>query len=168
MTPLGRKLAERIAREGPISVAEFMAACLGDAEHGYYRGRDAIGAQGDFVTAPEISQMFGELLGLWAAQAWVAIGRPRSVILAELGPGRGTLMADALRAVRKAAPDFAAALSLHLVEINAALRSRQAAALADASPTWHESHTRLPDGPLILVANEYLRSEEHTSETPVT
>jgi NADH dehydrogenase [ubiquinone] 1 alpha subcomplex assembly factor 7 len=156
MTPLGRKLAQHIATSGPLTVADFMAACLADREHGYYTRRDPLGAAGDFITAPEISQMFGELLGLWAAQVWDAMGRPAPVIFAELGPGRGTLMADALRAIGKAAPDFAGALRLHLVEINAALRERQAIALSGAAPVWHHRYEDVPAGPLLLMANEFV------------
>jgi NADH dehydrogenase [ubiquinone] 1 alpha subcomplex assembly factor 7 len=156
MTPLGRKLAERITRDGPITVAAYMSACLGDLEHGYYRTRDPLGAAGDFVTAPEVSQMFGELLGLWAAQVWETLGRPHPVMLAELGPGRGSLIADALRAVRKAAPEFVSAVRLHLVEINEALRAHQQAVLADMPATWHEDYSDLPNGPMLLLANEFL------------
>jgi NADH dehydrogenase [ubiquinone] 1 alpha subcomplex assembly factor 7 len=155
VTPLGRVLAERIRREGPLSVAEYMAICLGDPAHGYYRHAEAVGAAGDFITAPEISQMFGELIGLWAAEIWSAMGRPAALRLVELGPGRGTLMADALRAIEKAAPSFRAALDLHLVEINARLRVQQKATLATSRPTWHESIATVPQGPAIFIANEF-------------
>ncbi|HEX2115133.1 MAG TPA: SAM-dependent methyltransferase [Alphaproteobacteria bacterium] len=155
MTPLACTLIERIRREGPLSVGDYMRICLGDPEHGYYRRADAIGRGGDFITAPEISQMFGELIGAWAAAVWRAIGQPMPVRLVELGPGRGTLMADALRAVAKAAPDFRAAADLHLVEINPALRARQAEALGAARPAWHESIATIPAGPAIVIANEF-------------
>ncbi len=155
MTPLGRVLIERIRRDGALPVAEYMALCLSDPEHGYYRRADAIGSGGDFVTAPEISQMFGEMLGLWAAEVWNGMGRPAVVRLVELGPGRGTLMADALRAIGKAIPAFGAAIDLHLVEINSQLRARQAAALAAARPSWHESVETIPSGPAIVLANEF-------------
>ena len=98
MTPLEAELRTLIATEGPIPVARYMALCLGHPRHGYYMGRDPFGAAGDFTTAPEISQMFGELLGLWCAACWQQIGAPDPVRLVELGPGRGTLMADVLRA----------------------------------------------------------------------
>ena len=91
-TALAAKLARRIAREGPIGLADYMAAALTDPDHGYYMGRDPLGARGDFVTAPEVSQMFGELIGLWCAETWQALGRPGNLLLTELGPGRGTLM----------------------------------------------------------------------------
>jgi NADH dehydrogenase [ubiquinone] 1 alpha subcomplex assembly factor 7 len=155
VTPLGRVLAERIRRDGPLPVAEYMALCLSDPEHGYYRRAEAVGRGGDFITAPEISQMFGELIGLWAAEMWHLIGRPAALRLVELGPGRGTLMADALRAIAKAAPAFRAAIDLHLVEINPTLRAQQAAALAAAQPHWHDSIATVPQGPAIVVANEF-------------
>lgn len=154
MTPLGRAIAARIRTAGPIPLADFMAEALLHPEFGYYRRRDPLGASGDFITAPEISQMFGELIGLWLLDAWDRLGRPNPVTLAELGPGRGTLMADALRATR-VRPDFAAACALHLVEASPALRARQAAALADARPRWHDGMESVPDGPLLLIANEF-------------
>jgi NADH dehydrogenase [ubiquinone] 1 alpha subcomplex assembly factor 7 len=155
VTPLGRVLAERMKRDGPLPVPEYMALCLDDPEHGYYRRADAIGRSGDFITAPEISQMFGELIGLWAAEMWNAGGRPARLHLVELGPGRGTLMADALRAIARTVPAFHAAIDLHLVEINPRLRAQQKAALGPAQPTWHESIATVPQGPAIFIANEF-------------
>jgi NADH dehydrogenase [ubiquinone] 1 alpha subcomplex assembly factor 7 len=131
-----------------------MALALTDPEGGYYMGRDPLGARGDFVTAPEVSQMFGELVGLWCADAWQRLGEPAEILLAELGPGRGTLMADALRAARTL-PAFADALKVHLVEISPALKACQAATLASAAPTWHDDLADLPEGPLLLIANEF-------------
>jgi SAM-dependent MidA family methyltransferase len=156
-TPLHERLLGRIANEGPLAVDVYMAACLADPEHGYYRRRMAIGRQGDFVTAPEISQVFGELLGLWSAVVWRAIGEPSPLHLVEFGPGRGTLMADVLRASRRVG-GFAAALDLHLVEISPALRAVQGARLAGAglAPTWHEAPSSVPAGPAIILANEFL------------
>jgi NADH dehydrogenase [ubiquinone] 1 alpha subcomplex assembly factor 7 len=151
---LGRLIARRIALTGPISVADFMAEALGHPRLGYYRRALPVGAAGDFTTAPEISQMFGELIGAWLAERWLAMGRPAAVNLVELGPGRGTLMADALRATR-GVPGFHAALTLHLVETNAPLRALQAEALAAWRPTWHERFDEVPAGPLLLVANEF-------------
>lgn len=151
---LGRRIARRIAVTGPITVAEFMAEALGHPTLGYYRRAMPIGAAGDFTTAPEISQMFGELVGAWIAERWLASGRPSPVRLAELGPGRGTLMADLLRATR-GVPDFHAALDLHLVDINMPLRAAQEAGLGDYQPTWHESFDSVPGGPLLLIANEF-------------
>jgi NADH dehydrogenase [ubiquinone] 1 alpha subcomplex assembly factor 7 len=154
---LGQRIARRIAETGPLSVADYMAAALTDPEHGYYMGRDPLGATGDFITAPEISQMFGELIGLWCADTWQKLGAPTKVALVELGPGRGTLMADALRAARQV-PAFAAALRVHLVEVSPALMARQREALADAEPTWHETFADvadLPELPLLVIANEF-------------
>ncbi len=154
----GRALAERlralIANEGPIPVARFMAEALGHPVHGYYRRGEPIGARGDFITAPEISQVFGELLGAWCAAAWQGMGRPSRISLVELGPGRGTLMQDALRTIEAVAPDFAGALSVHLVETSPALRRAQAEKLGDR-PVWHDDRAGLPQTPLIVLANEF-------------
>ncbi len=129
---------------------ERLDAFMARAAAAYYAGRDALGR--DFTTAPEMTQAFGECLGLWSAATWVAMGAPARVIWAELGPGRGTLMADAQRAVREVMPAFAAAAKLHLVETSPRLRAAQAARL-DA--TWHEDAAQLPPGPMILLANEF-------------
>lgn len=183
------RLAERIAgeiqAEGPITLARYMALCLSDPVEGYYTTRETIGRGGDFVTAPEVSQMFGEMLGLWAAHAWTLMGAPAPVRLVELGPGRGTLSADMRRAAR-ALPAFAEAIDHHLVETSPPLRAMQADALGvegfgvsgATSPipsplvgegretelrmsrfgpvTWHDTLDSVPDGPAILVANEFL------------
>ncbi|HZL58840.1 MAG TPA: SAM-dependent methyltransferase [Stellaceae bacterium] len=148
-------LRARIRSDGPLTLAQYMAAALWDPRHGYYAIRDPLGASGDFITAPEISQVFGELIGLWFADTWRNIGAPDPVILCELGPGRGTLMADLLRAAR-GVPEFRRALRVHLVEASAPLRAAQAKALADFDPTWHANVAELPPGPLLLVANEFL------------
>ena len=158
MTPLGTALAARIARNGPISVSAFMEACLYDPAHGYYRTRDAIGREGDFITAPEISQAFGELIGLWCAVVWQQMGAPSACRLVELGPGRGTLMRDAMRAAR-AVPEFRRALDVHLVETNAALEDQQRATLGDTdvTKTWHGDTRAMTRGaPTIVIANEFL------------
>jgi NADH dehydrogenase [ubiquinone] 1 alpha subcomplex assembly factor 7 len=157
MTPLEAEIRRVIAVDGPIPVAQFMALALGHPVHGYYIARDPFGPRGDFITAPEISQMFGELIGLWAAAAWNEMGRPGRVRLVELGPGRGTLMADALRAV-KVAQDFRAALAVDLVEISPAMRRRQQQTLGDCGVplSWHATPAEVPeDGPLIVIANEF-------------
>tara|TARA_R100000789_G_scaffold9365_1_gene13196 strand:- start:3451 stop:4524 length:1074 start_codon:yes stop_codon:yes gene_type:complete len=151
-TPLADILARQIATTGPMTLADYMAACLMHPQYGYYSTRDPLGAGGDFTTAPEISQMFGELLGLSLAQCWLDQGAPASFSLAELGPGRGTLMADILRATARA-PGFHDAARLHLVETSPALRAEQAKRLPQA--TWHDAVQTLPDGPLYLVANEF-------------
>jgi SAM-dependent MidA family methyltransferase len=147
-------IREKIASAGPMRLDEFMALCLGHPEHGYYATRDPLGAAGDFVTAPEISQMFGELLGAWMAEAWVAQGRASPFVLVELGPGRGTLMRDALRVAGRV-EGFAEAAQLWLVETSPVLRRSQADVLADAAPRWAAGVAELPPGPLIAVANEF-------------
>ncbi|HVG49321.1 MAG TPA: SAM-dependent methyltransferase [Rubellimicrobium sp.] len=152
MTPLARLLAERIAATGPLSVADYMAECLLHPDHGYYATRDPLGAAGDFTTAPEISQMFGELLGLALAQAWLDQGSPTAIVVAELGPGRGTLMADVLRATARV-PCFASAARIHFVEASPTLREEQRRRVPQA--TWHASVADLPEGPLFLLANEF-------------
>ncbi|ANT60640.1 ATP synthase subunit beta [Salipiger sp. CCB-MM3] len=154
MSALLPLLQARIAAEGPMTVAEYMTWCLLHPQHGYYTTRDPLGAKGDFTTAPEISQMFGELLGLALAQSWLDQGRPARFVLAELGPGRGTLMADALRAMR-GVPGLLDAAELHLVEASPALRAEQAARLGDHAPVWHDSLADLPEAPLFLIANEF-------------
>jgi NADH dehydrogenase [ubiquinone] 1 alpha subcomplex assembly factor 7 len=156
MTPLAAEIRRMIAVDGPISVATFMALCLGHPEHGYYTTRDPFGRAGDFITAPEISQMFGELIGLWAASVWQMMGAPARLGLVELGPGRGTLMADALRA-SQVVPAFAAALDVHLVETSPALRRRQRETLAGIGIplAWHRDLADVPDVPLIVIANEF-------------
>jgi SAM-dependent MidA family methyltransferase len=153
-TPLALRLAETIRRDGPLPLSEFMAAALLDPDHGYYATRDPFGAAGDFITAPEISQMFGELVGLWAAVTWAAMGAPPRVVLAELGPGRGTLMADLLRAAATV-PPFLAALRPWLVEASPTLRRRQADTLAGHEVNWADGADDLPAGPLLVVANEF-------------
>ncbi|WP_223420873.1 class I SAM-dependent methyltransferase [Tateyamaria pelophila] len=147
-------LMARIAATGPISVADFMSEALLHPTKGYYTTRDPLGAQGDFVTAPEISQMFGELVGLSLAQSWLDQGAPERFTLAELGPGRGTLMADILRATRSV-PGFHDAANIHLVEASPVLQDAQAATLVGHAPTWVSSVNDLPAAPLWLVANEF-------------
>jgi len=153
---LKARLEAEIAATGPIDVAAFMARCLFDPEDGYYATRPALGERGDFITAPLVSQMFGELIGLWLVETWRAMGAPRPFVLAEAGPGDGTLMADVLRAARLE-PAFGAAAELWLIEASAPLKARQAERLAHARPSWATSLAELPaDAPLLLVANELL------------
>ncbi|MDF2688911.1 MAG: methyltransferase [Microvirga sp.] len=151
MKALKETLRETIALEGPITVERYMSLCL---RH-YYATRDPLGAAGDFTTAPEISQMFGELIGLWMLEVWNAMGRP-VCRLVELGPGRGTLMADLLRAT-KLLPDFKEAATVHLVETSPSLRQRQQGALAPSGfeIEWHDRLEDVPAGPMLLVANEF-------------
>jgi len=145
MTPLERALRDRILSEGPITVEAFMDTCNAY----YYATRDPLGASGDFTTAPEISQMFGELVGACLADCWARASKPAAAYV-ELGPGRGTLAADALRVMRSAGLDPPA----HFVETSPLLREAQAQAVPDAS--WHDDLSRLPDAPLLLAANEFL------------
>lgn len=154
MTALLKALRREIETTGPVSVADFMTQCLCHPKHGYYMTRDPFGSKGDFTTAPEISQCFGELLGLWAAIVWQQMGSPTDIHLVELGPGRGTLMKDALRAA-KAVPGFLEAVQIHLVEISPTLKEKQKDSLKDYAVTWHDSVMSLPDGPVLLLANEF-------------
>jgi SAM-dependent MidA family methyltransferase len=157
MTPLARLLAERIRETGPITVADYMAECLLHPVHGYYTTRDPFGTAGDFTTAPEISQMLGELLGLALAQSWLDRGSPTPFTLAELGPGRGTLMADILRATR-GVPGFHAAAQVVLVEASPVLRQKQQKTISrgdDLGLRWIEAAGDLPEQPLFMVANEF-------------
>ena len=153
MNPLSQYLRDEIATHGPMTVAAFMTAAMSHPEHGYYMKRDPLGREGDFITAPEVSQMFGELIGLWCVAGWEQMGRPEQLMLVELGPGRGTLMADALRAIA-AVPDCRDALDIHLVEISPLLKAAQAKALDGNYITWHNSLAALPEGPMLLVTNE--------------
>lgn len=153
-TPLGELLLARVSVMGPMTVAEYMHECLLHPDHGYYTGETVFGAAGDFTTAPEISQMFGELVGLALAQAWMDQGAPARAVLLEMGPGRGTLMADILRVLDRV-PGAQAALRPHLLEASPRLRRRQAEALAGHDPVWIDRLADLPDAPVFAVANEF-------------
>jgi NADH dehydrogenase [ubiquinone] 1 alpha subcomplex assembly factor 7 len=149
------RLAAQIAGNGPISVAQYMTACLHDPRDGYYATRPALGAEGDFITAPLVSQMFGELIGAWCAAAWIEMGRPSPVRLVEMGPGDGTLMSDLLRAARLA-PGFLDAAEVWLVEVSEPLKARQGERLGEGV-RWARTLADVPGGaPLLLVANELL------------
>lgn len=152
---LSEIIRAKIAEEGPISLAEFMGLALAHPEHGYYCKRDPLGARGDFITAPEISQIFGEMVGLWCAQSWMAMGGG-PVSLVELGPGRGTLMADLLRATRKV-PEFHDSITIHMVEVSPTLAHAQYMRLRHEHPRieWLGSIEELPPSPTLLVANEF-------------
>ena len=157
MSPLGRLIRRQIDASGPISIAQYMALCLTHPEHGYYVTRNPLGTSGDFITAPEVSQMFGEMCGLCLAQAWVDDGRPDAFVLAEPGPGRGTLMADILR-VLAGVPGMVESARVALVEASPVLRQAQAERLAGltAEVEWVDRVEELPEGvPLYLVANEF-------------
>ena len=148
-------LERRVRRVGPMTVAEFMAEALHHRQSGYYATGDPLGPGGDFVTAPEVSQMFGELLGLWMVSAWTSQGSPPDAVLVELGPGRGTLMADAARAIAAAGAGVLVRTP-HLVETSPVLRRSQAERLAHLEPVWHRDLSDMPDGPWFVIANEFL------------
>lgn len=153
---LQQRLKARILQEGPLTTADYMTACLHDPQFGYYAARPRLGAEGDFLTAPLVSQMFGELLGLWAVEVWSRMGAPGRFRLIELGPGDGTLMEDALRAATLV-PAFTAAADLWLVETSRPLRTAQGRRLGGAGPRWADSLGAVPDGaPIVLFANELL------------
>lgn len=156
MSELKQRIAALIAASGPIPVADYMALCLFDPKHGYYTTREPFGAAGDFTTAPEISQMFGELLAVWLRTAWDATGRPSPFVLAEIGPGRGTLKKDMLRALSKLDPGFIGQATVAMVETSPRLTEVQKATLGDATAgiTWHQSVDTLPALPLFIVGNE--------------
>jgi NADH dehydrogenase [ubiquinone] 1 alpha subcomplex assembly factor 7 len=153
---LEAEIRRRIELAGPMPINQYMSLCLSHPEHGYYMTRDPLGRAGDFTTAPEISQIFGELIGLWAATVWQAMGAPANLLLVELGPGRGTLMRDVLRAAQ-VVPEFHAALAVHLVEISPLLAQLQRQTLngLGAPVVWHQSLHDVPDGQLIVIANEF-------------
>jgi len=153
-TPLLTLIRKRIRKTGPLSIAAFMDLALNHPEYGYYHTQDPFGAEGDFVTAPEISQMFGELIGLWLATAWQGAGCPNPFRLVELGPGRGQLMADLARVAAKV-PGFLDAADIHLVESSGRLRDLQRRTIPDLAVSWHDRLKTVPDGPLFLIANEF-------------
>jgi SAM-dependent MidA family methyltransferase len=156
MTPLAEHIGQLIRSGETVSLERFMALALGDPQYGYYMTRDPFGVEGDFTTAPEISQMFGELLGLWAAEVWALMGSPTQIHLIEFGPGRGTLMSDALRALQVAG-NFAQALNVHLIETSPYLEAQQRETLAKTQfkIEWHTSLDSVPEGPSIYFANEF-------------
>lgn len=153
-SPLSDIIRAKIKAEGPISLADYMELSLFHPAHGYYVTRDPIGAQGDFTTAPEMTQVFGELIGLWCAQVWKSLGQPNPFILCELGPGHGTLLKDALRAA-SIVPGFIEAMQLHLIEASPLLRKMQQQLLGSYKPTWVATPEDLPPHPVITIANEF-------------
>ncbi|MFD1199379.1 class I SAM-dependent methyltransferase [Brucella gallinifaecis] len=155
-TSLKDRLKRLIRTTGPISIADYMAACLGDREAGYYTTREPFGRDGDFITAPEISQMFGELIGIWCVGVGEGFERPANAILCEIGPGRGTLMSDMLRTITRLAPQISHSMRVAMVETSPRLIEKQKQTLADQkiSIEWYEKFSDIPEGPLILVSNE--------------
>ncbi|MBP2236747.1 SAM-dependent MidA family methyltransferase [Sinorhizobium kostiense] len=153
---LADKIKALIRANGPISVTDYFSLCLADPEHGYYRVREPFGAAGDFTTAPEVSQLFGEMIGVFLVHAWQQHGSPKGALIAEIGPGRGTMMSDMLRVVQRLAPELYEGSSVHLVETSERLREVQAATLSAhyGKIHWHESFDSLPAGLLLIAANE--------------
>lgn len=155
---LKQRLIRHIRDNGPISVADYMAFCLADHDGGYYMTREPFGKKGDFITAPEVSQMFGELIGVWVVSTWQALGSPENCLICEIGAGRGTLMSDLLRAATKLAPELVRHAQIAMVETSARLTAVQQKKLAGAANniTWHNNFETVPNAPTILVANELL------------
>ncbi|MEZ5902803.1 MAG: SAM-dependent methyltransferase [Alphaproteobacteria bacterium] len=159
MTALEHIIKQKIRERGPggyMDLGEYMSLCLSHPEHGYYMTRDPFGQKGDFTTAPEISQMFGEMIGVWVADTWIKMGSPKKIIILECGPGRGTLMADAMR-VTKNVDGFHDAVQLHLLEMSPVLKDIQKDSLKEYGATWHSEPESVPtDSPLIVIGNEFL------------
>ncbi|MEZ5790756.1 MAG: class I SAM-dependent methyltransferase [Nitratireductor sp.] len=154
---LRKRLARMIAHSGPMSLAEFMHVAMSDPVDGYYNRKPAIGSKGDFITAPETSQLFGEMIAIWCVSAWYEMGSPGTVALVEAGPGNGTLMADLLRSARNF-PDFLSAIHVHLVETSPAMMARQRERLSGLANDihWHASMEAVPPIPMLFIANELL------------
>lgn len=155
-TPLKSRIIKHIKTSGSLPLAEYMHWCMADPKDGYYANQEAIGAKGDFITAPEISQMFGEMIGIWAVETWEALGKPSRFNLAELGPGKGTLMQDLLR-IGNAVPDFLKAAHIHMIETSEKLIETQKATLsAYENVSWHKSIKDITNQPTLIIANEFL------------
>lgn len=154
MNQLRQIICDEIGENGPMTIERYMDLALQHPEHGYYRVRDPLGASGDFTTSPEISQMFGELIGLWCVDIWWKLGSPKEFTLLELGPGRGTLMRDALRGTARA-EGFQHAARLHFLESNAVLRVKQMDKLAEHNPVYLDDLSHLPKLPTLVIANEF-------------
>ncbi|HYM99669.1 MAG TPA: SAM-dependent methyltransferase [Aestuariivirgaceae bacterium] len=154
--PLELELVGMIEAAGPMPLDRYMALCLGHPLYGYYMTRDPLGSAGDFTTAPEVTQMFGEIIGIWCMQCFEVMGKPQGFDLIELGPGRGTLMSDLLRAAR-AMPEFLERVRIRLVEMSPVLRAAQEKALTGtpAAVTWHDSLDGIPSAATLLIANEF-------------
>lgn len=156
MTPLKQKLIKQIKTHGPIGIAQFMQACVGDRDYGYYQKNEPFGVEGDFTTAPEISQLFGEIIAIWLIQAWQKLKKPQHFNLCEMGPGRGTLMDDILRTISKLAPEMLANAQIYLIESSERLVEHQKAKLArhNCAIHWRRHFGNLPPLPLLFIANE--------------
>ena len=149
-------IRQLIKYNGSLSVAAYWSLCMSHPEHGYYMSRDPLGCDGDFTTAPEISQLFGDMVGVWVIDQWYALNRPKEVYLVEAGPGRGTLMADILR-ISKVVPEFLSAVQVHLIETSPSLQAKQGEALKGHQIVWHENLSTLPNNaPIIFIGNEFL------------
>ncbi len=163
MNPIEKEIRSRIPHNGPLSIAEFVSLCLNHPKHGYYTSRSPIGGSrstsnlaGDFITAPEVSQMFGEMIGVWCMEMWQRLGSPPQLNLVEIGPGRGTLMRDLLN-ISSAIPDFARSVNVYLIEISDTLSKQQKQLLLETSTVqWVQDLDDLPTAPTIIVANEFL------------
>jgi NADH dehydrogenase [ubiquinone] 1 alpha subcomplex assembly factor 7 len=156
MSALLEIIKARILTEGPMDLGEYMTLCLSHIEHGYYMTRDPLGVGGDFTTAPEISQLFGEMIGVWLADVWAQMGKPSEFVLLECGPGRGTLMADILRSTKKVS-GFHEAAQVHLMEISSVLMESQSKTLTGYDTRWISDLTQLDSpSPVLVVANEFL------------
>lgn len=154
MTELSNIIHNIIKENGPISIGTYMSLCLGHPQHGYYMQREAFGEQGDFITAPEISQLFGEMLAVWVMLTWERMGKPANIQLVELGPGRGTLMSDIWRSLA-VQPELRDTIQIHLVEFSPRLQQVQQEALEGAPVTWHANFETVPQAPSIIIANEF-------------
>lgn len=154
--PLEKKIRDIIIQTGPVSVADYFAVCLADPEYGYYITKDPFGVAGDFTTAPEISQLFGEMIGIYLVQSWQTQAPDGPIRIIEIGPGRGTLIADALRVMEKIAPTLIEQATIHMVETSPKLSEIQKETLAkyDDKVSWHTSFEDVPSGFFLLVANE--------------
>ncbi|HEX8048559.1 class I SAM-dependent methyltransferase [Rhizobium sp.] len=155
-TPLGEKIKAIIRANGPVSITDYFSLCLADPQHGYYKTREPFGSVGDFVTAPEISQLFGEMIGIFMVHAWQRHDTPSDVRLVEIGPGRGTMMADMVRVISKLAPPLYDAMNVHLVETSDRLQEFQRQTLADHGDkvSWHSDFNDVTAGFTLLAANE--------------
>ncbi|MFK0329881.1 class I SAM-dependent methyltransferase [Rhizobium sp. NPDC090275] len=155
-TALGEKIKAIIQANGPISVTDYFSLCLADPEYGYYKTKEPFGSSGDFVTAPEVSQLFGEMIGVFIVHAWQRHGTPSDVKLVEIGPGRGTMMSDMLRVIERLAPPLFETMTVHLVETSPRLREVQAETLAayQGRISWHDGFDEIPAGVTLIAANE--------------